>query len=166
RLGLPSPVIAAARENLSEEQKQLADHLSRVDKELRAIEQQRRELSNQRAALAESEKKLRGREVSVREREETFRRRLDTKIDDQLREARREIDKVIDELRNRAPRLVNTGETGAARSDARASIDQIVGRIGAKTEGPAKSAPYLTEEPAGPIEAGSRVVVGGLGLEG
>jgi len=166
RLGVPPPVIAAARENLSEEQKQLADHLARVDKELRAIEQQRRELSNQRAALAESEKKLRGREVSVREREDTFRRRLDAKIDDQLRQARREIDKVIDELRNRAPRLVNTGETGAARSDARASIDQIVGRIGAKTEGPAKSAPYLTEEPAGPIEAGSRVVVGGLGLEG
>ncbi|HEU5254466.1 MAG TPA: endonuclease MutS2 [Vicinamibacterales bacterium] len=166
RLGVPPPVIAAARENLSEEQKQLADHLARVDKELRAIEQQRRELSNQRAALAESEKKLRGREVSVREREETFRRRLDTKIDDQLREARREIDKVIEELRNRAPRLVNTGETGAARSDARASIDQIVGRIGTKTEGPPKAAPYLTEEPAGPIEAGSRVVVGGLGLEG
>ena len=166
RLGVPPPVIAAARENLSEEQKQLADHLARVDKELRALEQQRRELSNQRAALAESEKKLRGREVSVREREETFRRRLDTKIDDQLREARREIDKVIDELRNRAPRLVNTGETGAARSDARASIDQIVGRIGAKTEGSVKAAPYVTEEPAGPIEAGSRVVVGGLGLEG
>jgi len=166
RLGVPPPVIAAARENLSDEQKQLADHLARVDKELRAIEQQRRELSNQRAALIESEKKLRGREVSVREREETFRRRLDTKIDDQLREARREIDKVIDELRNRAPRLVNTGETGVARSEARASIDQIVGRIGAKTEGPAKAAPYVTEEPAGPIEAGSRVVVGGLGLEG
>jgi DNA mismatch repair protein MutS2 len=166
RLGVPSPVIAAARENLSEEQKQLADHLARVDKELRAIEQQRRELSNQRAALAESEKKLRGREVSVREREETFRRRLDTKIDDQLREARREIDRVIDELRTRAPRLVNTGETGAARSEARASTEQILGRIGAKTEGPAKAAPYVTEEPAGPIEAGSRVVVGGLGLEG
>jgi DNA mismatch repair protein MutS2 len=166
RLGLPPSVIAAARENLSEEQKQLADHLARVDKELRAIEQQRRELSNQRAAVAESEKKLRGREVSVREREETFRRRLDAKIDDQLREARREIDKVIDELRNRAPRLVNTGETGAARSEARASVDQIVGRIGATAERPAQAAPYATEEPAGPIEAGSRVVVGGLGLEG
>src|SRR5262245_17613549 len=169
RLGVPPPVIAAARENLSEEQKQLADHLARVDKELRAIEQQRRELSNQRAAVAESEKKLRGREASVREREETFRRRLDTKIDDQLREARREIDKVIEDLKARTPRLVNTGETGAARSDARAAIDRIVGRIG-ETEGPPKGGPYagpdVTEEPAGPIEPGSRVVVGGLGLEG
>ena len=165
RLGLPPPVIAAARENLSEEQKQLADHLARVDKELRAIEQQRRELSKQRAAVADSERKLRGREESVREREETFRRRLDTKIDDQLREARREIDKVIEELKTRAPRLVNTGETGAARSEARAAIDQIVGRIGGTPEGPAKAA-HVMEEHAGPIEAGTRVVVGGLGLEG
>src|SRR5262245_45144735 len=166
RLGLPQPVIAAARENLSEEQKQLADHLARVDKELRAIELQRRELSKQRAAVADSEKKLRGREESVREREETFRRRLDIKIDDQLRDARREIDKVIDELKTRAPRLVNTGETGAVRSEARAAVDQIVGRIGGKPEGAAKAGPYVVEEHAGPIEAGSRVVVGGLGLEG
>jgi len=166
RLGLPPSVIAAARENLSEEQKQLADHLARVDKELRVIEQQRRELSNQRAAVAESEKKLRGREASVREREETYRRRLDTKIDDQLRDARREIDKVIEELKTRAPRLVNTGETGAVRSEARAAVDQIVEQIGRRADGPAKAGPYVTEEPAGPIEPGARVVVGGLGLEG
>jgi len=166
RLGLPPSVIAAARENLSEEQKQLADHLARVDKELRVIEQQRRELSNQRAAVAESEKKLRGREASVREREETFRRRLDTKIDDQLRDARREIDKVIEELKTRAPRLVNTGETGAVRAEARGAVDEIVGRIGGTPEGPAKAGPYVPEQTAGPIEPGSRVVVDGLGLEG
>ncbi|HKC57032.1 MAG TPA: Smr/MutS family protein, partial [Vicinamibacterales bacterium] len=119
----------------------------------------------QRATIAESEKKLRGREESVREREETFRRRLDTKLDDQLRDARRRIDEVIDELKNRAPRLVNTGETGAARSEARAAVDQIVGRVGG-SEGPATAGSYVANEPAGPVETGSRVVVGGLGLEG
>jgi DNA mismatch repair protein MutS2 len=171
RLGMPASVIASARENLTEEQKQLADHLARVDKELRAIEQQRRELSQQRAALAESEKKLRGREESVREREETFRRRLDTKIDDQLREARRKIDEVIDDLKTRAPRLVNTGETGAARAEARAAIQEIVGRVGRERReeldgvappptSPAHSAPLA------PLEPGARVVVRGLGLEG
>jgi len=166
RLGMPRSVIAAARDNLTEEQKQLADHLARIDKDLRALEQERRQLSQQRAAIAESEKKLRGREDSVREREDTFRRRLDTKLDDQLRDARRRIDEVIDELKTRAPRLVNTGETGAARSEARAAVDQIVGRVGGAPEGPAKAGPYVANEPAGPIEAGSRVVVGGLGLEG
>jgi DNA mismatch repair protein MutS2 len=172
RLGLPPPVIAAARENLTEEQKQLADHLARVDKELRAIEQQRRELSNQRAAIADSERKLRGREESVREREDTFRRRLDTKVDDQLREARREIDKVIDELKTRAPRLVNTGETGAARGEARAAVEKIlegVGRVGqAGEDHEVSSSTTSLALPASPaqIEPGSRVVVGGLGLEG
>ena len=163
---MPASVIAAARDNLTEEQKQLADHLARVDKDLRALEQQRGDLSRQRAAIAESEKKLRGREESVREREETFRRRLDAKLDDQLRDARREIDKVIEELKNRAPRLVNTGETGAVRSEARAAIDAIVGRVGRVEGAGARTTRHEPSEPAGPIELGSRVVVGGLGLEG
>ena len=169
RLGLPRPVIAAARENLTEEQKQLADHLARVDKELRAIEEQRRELSKQRAAVAESEKKLRGREESVREREETFRRRVDVKIDDQLREARREIDKVIEELKTRAPRLVNTGETGAVRSEARAAVDEIVGRVGQVGRvGEGDEATSLPAPPVLPaaIQPGVRVTVAGVGLEG
>jgi DNA mismatch repair protein MutS2 len=163
---MPSSVIAAARDNLTEEQKQLADHLARVDRDLRALEQQRRELSQQRVAIAESEKKLRGREESVREREETFRRRLDVKLDEQLRDARRAIDKVIEELKTSAPRLVNTGEIGAARSEARAAIDQIVGRVGRAEGAEARTTRHEVIEPAGPIEVGSRVVVAGLGLEG
>ena len=166
RLGMPGTVIAAARSNLTEEQKQLADHLARIDKDLRALEQERREISKQRVAVAESEKKLRGREESIREREDTFRRRLDSKLDDQLRDARREIDKVIEELKQRAPRLVNTGETGAARSAARAAIDQIVGRVGHGEGAALRTTRQDVIEPAGPIEAGSRVVIGGLGLEG
>jgi DNA mismatch repair protein MutS2 len=175
RLGMPPSVIASARDNLTEEQKQLADHLARIDNDLRAIEQERRELSHQRATVAESEKKLRGREESVREREETFRRKLDTRLDAQLREARREIDKVIEELKTRAPRLVNTGQTGATRSEARAAVDGILGRVaGGMSEGakggPAKAGPYVpgasSGENAGPNEPGAPVTIGGLGLEG
>jgi DNA mismatch repair protein MutS2 len=170
RLGMPASVIADARHNLTEEQKQLADHLARMDRELRTLEQQRRELSQERAAVAASEKKLRGREESVREREDVLRRRLNVKVDEQVREARREIDRVIDELKSRAPRLVNTGETGAARAGARAAVDQIVGRIGGTAEGPPQGGPYTgpsgTEQTAGPIEPGVRVTVAGLGLEG
>jgi DNA mismatch repair protein MutS2 len=177
RLGMPPSVIASARDNLTEEQKQLADHLARVDNDLRALEHERRELSQQRATVAESERKLRGREESVREREETFRRKLDTRLDAQLREARREIDKVIEELKTRAPRLVNTGQTGTTRSEARAAVEDIlvkaVGEIG---DGPAsdfargassdRSSDKKAGPATGPIEAGVRVMVGGLGLEG
>src|ERR1051325_6196078 len=58
RLGMPPTVIAAARDNLTEEQKQLADHLARIDKDLRGLEQERRQLSQERAGIAESERKL------------------------------------------------------------------------------------------------------------
>jgi DNA mismatch repair protein MutS2 len=175
RLGMPPSVIASARDNLTEEQKQLADHLARVDNDLRALEQERRELSQQKATVAESERKLRGREESVREREETFRRKLDTRLDAQLREARREIDKVIEELKTRAPRLVNTGQTGTTRSEARAAVEDILAKaVGEIGDGPAKAGPYgpgaSSDKKAGPatgpIEAGVRVMVGGLGLEG
>lgn len=105
-------------------------------------------------------------EESIREREETFRRRLDTKLDEQLRDARKKIDEVIDELRNRAPRLVNTGDTGTARSEARAAIDSIVGRVGLDTGAASSTTRRETAEAAGPIDVGSRVTVAGLGLEG
>ena len=173
RLGMPPSVIASARDNLTEEQKQLADHLARIDNDLRALEQERKELSQQRATVAESERKLRGREESVREREETFRRKLDTRLDAQLREARREIDKVIEELKTRAPRLVNTGQTGTTRSEARAAVEDILAKaVGEIGETPASdfalraSSDKKAGPATGPIEAGARVMVGGLGLEG
>jgi DNA mismatch repair protein MutS2 len=180
RLGMPAGVIAAARENLSEREKQLAEHLARIDQDLARLEQDRRQLSRERAAVAEAERKLRGREESIRDREETFRRRLDAKLEDQLREARREIDTVIEGLKTRAAELsqqaavrlrsgatlraagISTGETGAVRSDARAALEAVVDRLKHRTEAPAAAA----DAPAIAIEPGVRVRVGALGLEG
>jgi DNA mismatch repair protein MutS2 len=88
------------------------------------------------------------------------------KLDDQLRDARREIDRVIEELKQRAPRLVNTGETGAARSQARGAIEEIVGRVGHGGGAVPRTTRQEVIETAGPIEPGARVIVGGLGLEG
>ena len=123
---MPPTVIAAARSNLTEEQKQLADHLARVDEDLRTLEQERRRASRSSAPRSPSRRtKLRGREESIREREDTFRRRLDTKLDDQLRDARREIDRVIEELKRRAPAPREYGRRPARRgADARAAVDQ------------------------------------------
>ena len=172
RLGMPASVVAAARDNLTEEQKRLADHLTRVDRDLLAIEGERKELFQERAAVAERERALRGREDSLREREEVFRRRLDARLQDQMRDARREIDAVIEDLKARAPRLVNTGQTGAVRSQARATVESIIGRVGQVrragevAEPPTSPAPLAS--PAVPVSptVGARVVVGGLGFEG
>ena len=180
RLGMPASVIATARENLGEREKQLADHLARVDQDLSRLEQERRQVMRERATVAETERKLRSREEALRDREQALRRRLDAKVDDQVREARKEIDAVIEGLKTRAAELseqaavrlragdklriagISTGDTGAVRADARAALDAVVDRLKNKTEAPPSAAPA----PAVPIREGSRVTIGTLGLEG
>jgi DNA mismatch repair protein MutS2 len=182
RLGMPKSVIAAARENRTDREKQLADHLARVDEDVRRLEEERRAVTRERMAAAEAERKIRAREEALKEREERVRRRLDAKVDDQLREARREIDAVIEGLKTRAAELseqagvrlksgekvraagITTGDTGAIRADARAALDRVLDKM--KGGGNAPPPPTPPAAPEGPIEAGSRVTVGALGLEG
>jgi DNA mismatch repair protein MutS2 len=175
RLGMPPSVVAKARESLSDREKQLAEHLARVDEDVRRLEQDRREAGRERAALADAERKLRSREDSVREREETYRRRLDAKLDEQLREGRREIDAIIEGLKarttalsdqaaRRAAAAISTGETGAARADARSAIEQVVGRLKKGPGSPVQTPARAPQDAA--IEVGVRVTVGTLGLEG
>ena len=181
RLGMPAGVIAAARENLGEGEKQLADHLARVDDDLRKLEQERTQVITERVAIAESERRLRAREDALRDRESHFKKRLDAKLDDQLRNARREIDAVIDGLKTKASELtekagrrlrsgdtvraagISTGETGEAKSNARAALDQIAGRL---RGGDAPAGDLPPSEAPIPLTPGVRVTVGGLGLEG
>ncbi|HZJ30226.1 MAG TPA: Smr/MutS family protein [Vicinamibacterales bacterium] len=182
RLGMPADVVAAARENLTEREKQLAEHLARVDDDLRALERERKQATAERLAVADAERKLRAREAAVRDREETFRKRLDSRLEEQVRAARKEIDTVIEGLKARAAELsqqasvrlrsgdktrvagISTGETGAVRADARAALDDVVSRlkVGAGV-GPSQGPSQQAE---GEIEVGSRVTVGALGLEG
>jgi len=180
RLGMPKPVIDAARGNLSEPQKQLADHLARIDDDLRKLEQERQQITREHMTVAERERKMRSREEALAEREQRLKRRLDAKVDDQLREARKEIDNVIDGLRTRAAELseraavrlntggkvraagLSTGDVGAMKGDARDALDQIGGKVLAQSP----EAPPAADAPAGDIEVGSRVIVGGMGLEG
>ena len=185
RLGMPQSVVAAARDNLTEPEKQLAEHLARIDNDLRALEQERQALALERAAAADAREKLRSREDTVRAREDKVRRRLDSKLDDQLRDARREIDAVIEGLKTPAAALseqaavrlksggrlraagLSTGDTGASRAAARAALDQIADRVRGSVEGStaAEGAPEVTQ-PSTPAEPGSRVTVGILGVEG
>ena len=177
RLGMAPAVITAARGNVSDREAQLAAHLERVDSELRALEQERKGLGQSRLDLAESERRLRGREASLREKEDAFKRRVAAKVDDQLREARREIDAVIDGLKARAtvlrekgerrgPSALSTGETGMARADAHAALDALGSRLksGAEPAGAPRHA--ASSEPLPELEPGVRVTVGPLGVEG
>lgn len=179
RLGMPESVIAAARGNLSEREQRLADHLARVDTDLRRLEKEQRAVARERAAVAAADKALQAREQIVREREEPSRTRLSAKLDSQVREARREIDTVVDALKERVAELtsqaarhaatVNTGDAGAVRARARTAVDEIAGRVKRSAASGAAhepTAPRPATRPSAPLRPGATVVVGALGLEG
>jgi DNA mismatch repair protein MutS2 len=177
RLGLPQSIIDAARAHRSERERQLAEHLAKVERDMQAVDHERRLLAREREMLAEASAKLQAREAELRDREETFRRRLDARLEERLRAARREIDAVVDGLKSRtdslvadaarrAARLIPTGETGAARAEARAAIDAIADRIRSAPSAPTRDGARSIEAPHRPAVVGDRVLVGPFGLEG
>ena len=168
RLGLNPSVIAAARQNLSAREAQLSEHLAKIDHDMRALEHEQRLTTRERQTLEATETRLRQREDALRQREETSRVRLNEELEAQVRQARREIDDVIGQLKAktaalaREPRLVvSTGDTGALRGDARAAVDVVAKRLLEPAEEPHQE-PRAASAPT----VGDRVVVGGLGLEG
>ena len=179
RLGLPPSIIERARAHRSEREAQLADHLARIERDAQALEHDRRLTARERESLAEATARLQAREHELKNREETFRKRLDDKIEERLREARREIDAVVARLKVRtetlavqaerqATRLIPTGESGGARAEARAAIDAVGERLRKSADRPAPA-----DEPAAPRGVtgrqpgiGDRVEVGPLRLEG
>jgi DNA mismatch repair protein MutS2 len=171
RLGLPLSVVAAARGFLSDDQKKLAAHLSRIDAQARALESDRSKLQRERRTVEDASAALAARERDVAEREERLARRLNEKLDERVRQARRDIDLVIGQLKDKSEALVeqavrrgrsavlSTGETGAVRAEARESIDRIVERL-------KEPAPATAATPAAPPTVGARVAVGAFGMEG
>jgi DNA mismatch repair protein MutS2 len=169
RIGLNPSIIAAARQNLSAREAQLAEHLAKIDKDMRALEHEQRLAARERETLGAAETRMRERDEALRQREDTFRRRLNEELEAELRQARRAIDSVIAELKTKtdlaaqetARQTLTTGDTGAMRADARHALDVIASKF---TE-PASAPPRV--EPSGYAPAiGDRVLVGGLGLEG
>jgi len=178
RLGLNPAVVTAARENLTAREAQLAEHLAKIDRDMRALEHEQRLAARERETLQAAETRMHQREDALRQREETFKKRLSDELEAQVRQARKEIDDVIAELKAKAaamataPRLVSTGDSGAARSDARAAVDAVAQRA---LSGEALSSQLSAlsnqqsitnhQSPITNLGVGDRVIVGGLGLE-
>jgi DNA mismatch repair protein MutS2 len=169
RLGLSPAVVDAARRNLSARESQLAEHLAKIDRDMRALEHDQRLATRERETLEAAEARMRQREDALKQREDTFRRRLNEELESQVRQARREIDGVIADLKEKtiaiardpARQHVTTGDTGAVRSDARAAVDSVVKHIIEPVEEKAAPEPEAGSAPV----VGDRVLVAGLGLE-
>jgi DNA mismatch repair protein MutS2 len=174
RLGLNPTVVAAARENLSAREAQLADHLAKIDQDMRALDHERRLAARERETLRDAEARMQHRKDALHQREETFKRRLNEELNAQVRQARKEIDDVIAQLKAKAeamakaPRLVSTGDAGTARSEARAAVEAIAARASAGDAQTAIDNPQsisTSQSAISKIVVGARVIVGGLGLE-
>jgi DNA mismatch repair protein MutS2 len=170
RLGLASAIVDTARANMSAREAQLAEHLAKIDRDMRALEHEHRLASREREALAEDESRMRQREEALRQREDTFKRRLTEELDTQVRQARREIDEVISELKEKTAAIaqdavkegITTSDTGLARTDARAAVESVA----RKFLEPVASKEAAPQSPSGPAASvGDRVIVAGLGLE-
>ena len=174
RLGLAPGILSEARRRVGDRESQLQDHLARMDEELRALERERDRAARERQALDAQQAALAERDAALREREAQFRRRATERIDERVREARREIDALIEDLKKRtsvltqrvtrdpsAPRL-NTGQTGAARAQAQAAIDEVAERLSRSLDAPLDE----TVSDEWPPRVGDRVAVSGFGLEG
>ena len=114
---------------------------------------------------------MREREEALRQREETFRRRLNEELESELRQARKQIDDVIAELKTKTAAAARDARA-AGHDDGRHRRDAI-GRASAVDTIVSKSQTAIVSvqpaSAAGRCRApavGDRVVLGGLGLEG
>lgn len=168
RLGMPSTVIAAARARRSTRETQLAEHLARVDKELAALDRERQLVADERRRIADERSTILARESHVTEREAVLRKRLDDRLNEKLREARAEVDRVVAQVRTKAEALVekagqrplSTGEIGQLRVQGRSALDTVAHPIAPVTTPDAR----LTLDRA--PESGDEVFVPAFGSTG
>jgi DNA mismatch repair protein MutS2 len=144
RLGMPAPVIAAARARRSTRETQLAEHLARVDQELAVLDRERQTVAEERKRVAEERTRILARESHVTEREAILRKRLDDRLNEKLREARAEVDRVVAQVKTKAEALVqkaeqrplSTGEIGQLRVQGRSALDTVAQPLGPATPDP------------------------------
>ena len=115
-----------------------------VDQELAGLVREREGLAVDRQALTEHRQQSLARESRLAEREAVLRRRLDDKLNEKLREARTEVDRVVGTLKRKADALaqqaserasqgqpLSTGEVGHLRAEARAAVGAVGVSLGA-----------------------------------
>lgn len=175
RLGLGPSIVAFARQSLTDREAQLAEHLATLDRDMRALEHAHQLAAREREALAVSGAKLRQREDALGQREDAARRKLGDEMAAHVRQARRQIDDIVSDLKSRTQAItarhvgasrVTTGDTGMVRSQARAAVDAVARPFIEPADEPLPGATEtVSVMTARAPSVGDRVLFGGLGLE-
>jgi DNA mismatch repair protein MutS2 len=166
---MPQEVVADARARQSGRESLLADHLARVDRELAEIERERQRLSAERQHAAEQHARLLDRESRLSEREAVLKRRAEDRLQERLREARAEVDRVVDALKQKAALLAAEAEARAARGTSLTTGD--LGRVRAEARNALaaiadEAASHAVATPPQTLAVGQVVLVAGLKAEG
>ena len=170
RLGMPASVIASARSRRSTREAQLAEHIARLDREMANVARERASLEDTQRALEGDRTRLLDREARLAEKEAVLKRRLDDKLNERLREARVEVDRIVGNLKKKADTLaeqaevraggvLSTGEVGGIRAEARAALGALETSTGL-------SASNDEGVLASPPDVGQKVYVPSFGAEG
>jgi DNA mismatch repair protein MutS2 len=166
RLGMPASVIADARARRSGRETLLAAHLGRVDAELAGLERARLVVERDGAAMTRERDRLLAQEARIAEREAILKKRSGERLNEKLREARAEVDRIVSQLKEKADALaaragrrtaagaaaLSTGEIGQLRASALSAIgglETAAGIGGASGDAAAAAgAERLTRAPA------------------
>jgi DNA mismatch repair protein MutS2 len=167
RLGLPTKIVARARDLESERERQVGELVSRLEAESAAIEEQRRRAEDDRKRAEESRLRIEAREEEEqrerRKRLSAFRASLEEEVDS----ARRELRVVVAEARRAVL------EIRASRQEDRARLKDLEKTLSSRIE--ALAEPLLERVRAEPapesarpdaIGPGTRVLVASFGMEG
>jgi DNA mismatch repair protein MutS2 len=174
RLGLPADVIADARARRTGRESLLAAHLARLDRELDVVARERAAATEARETAAVHTQRLLEREARLTEREAVLKRRLDDRLNEKLREARAEIDRIVGTLKQKARTLadeaerratrsapaLSTGDVGGLRAEARAAVGAVGASLGEAA---------VPDEPApldAPPDVGDTVLVASVNAQG
>jgi DNA mismatch repair protein MutS2 len=174
RLGMPASVVADARARRSGRDSQLAAHLSRVDQQIAELERSRGLADEERRALGADRSRVLDREAKLAEREAVLKRRLDDRLNEKVREAKAEVDRIVGQLKQKADALadrgraraasrqpvLSTGEVGALRAEARAALGAVGDALGTE---PSNEADHAL---AAPPAIGQTVFVAPFAAEG
>ncbi len=180
RLGLPPAIIEAARGARGTREAQLEAHLARVEEDVAALEARRTGIAREEARLATVESALSAREETVRDGERALGRKYESQLASRLREARQEIDRLVEEVKRRGETLaseaahraargesvLSTGDTGELRAAAHRQLSSIAEPLEA-APGASELLAELDSGSASPTPTvGQHVSVKNLGLNG
>ena len=170
RLGMPASVIASARARRSTREAQLAEHIARLDREMGNVVRERTSVEQAQRALESDRARLLDREARLAEKEAVLKRRLDDKLNERLREARVEVDRIVGNLKKKADTLaeqaearaagvLSTGDVGGIRAEARTALSALETTTGL---GASNDEASLTASP----QIGQKVYVPSFGTDG